>query len=82
MIQNSRYQESAFEGFEDYGFVPNSCDSTCAEARPFDFSSYLTNISDSMAHSGLYSLRVASGSSISMVGLRWWRRPPTRKIPS
>jgi hypothetical protein len=69
VIQNSRYQESAFEGFEDYGFIPNSCDSVCAEARPFDFSSYESNISDSAAHSGLYSLRVAKGGSISLVGL-------------
>lgn len=69
VIQNSRYQESAFEGFEDYGFIPNSCDSTCAEARPFDFSAYQSNISDSAAHSGLYSLRIDKGGSISMVGL-------------
>jgi hypothetical protein len=39
VIQNSRYQESAFEGFEDYFFTPSSCDTMCAEARPFDFSS-------------------------------------------
>jgi hypothetical protein len=69
VTQNSRYQESAFEGFEDYGFKPNSCDTTCAEARPFDFSAYESNISDSAAHSGLYSLRIPKGGSISLVGL-------------
>jgi hypothetical protein len=69
IIQNSRYQESAFEGFEDYGFIPNSCDSVCAEARPFDFSEYQLNISDSVAHSGLFSLRIAKGNSIALVGL-------------
>jgi hypothetical protein len=69
VIQNSRYQESAFEGFEDYGFVPNSCENTCAEARPFDFSAYTTNISDSAAHTGLYSLRIARGGTLSLVNL-------------
>jgi len=69
VTQNSRYQESAFEGFEDYGFISNSCDSSCAEARPFDFSSYSSNISDSAAHTGLYSLRVPKGTSISLVNL-------------
>lgn len=69
VIQNSHYQESAFEGFEDYGFTTNSCDTTCAVSRPFDFSAYVSNISDSAAHTGLYSLRVPQGSSINLVGL-------------
>jgi hypothetical protein len=69
VIQNSRYQESAFEGFEDYGFTSNSCDTTCAEARPFDFSAYTSFISDSVAHTGLYSLRIPLDSSISLVDL-------------
>lgn len=69
VTQNSRYQESAFEGFEDYGFTSNSCDTTCAESRPFDFSAYAANISDSAAHTGQYSLRIPQGGSISLVGL-------------
>jgi hypothetical protein len=69
VTQNSRYQESAFEGFEDYGFVSNSCDTACEESRPFDFTAYESNISDSAAHTGLYSLRIPQGGSISLVGL-------------
>ena len=69
VTQNSRYQESAFEGFEDYGFVSNSCDNACAETRPFDFSAYTGNMSDSAAHTGLYSLRIPADSSISLVNL-------------
>jgi hypothetical protein len=69
VIQNSRYQESAFEGFEDYGFTSNSCDTTCAVARPFDFSAYINNISDSTAHTGLFSLRIPADSNISLIGL-------------
>jgi hypothetical protein len=41
VTQNGRYQETAFEGFEDYGFVSNTCDTACAEPRQFDFSPYI-----------------------------------------
>jgi hypothetical protein len=66
VTQNSRYQEMAFEGFEDYGFVSNTCDTVCSEARPFDFSPYLSYISDSTAHTGLSSLRLSRAGSIIM----------------
>jgi hypothetical protein len=66
VIQNSRYQEAAFDGFEDYGYVANTCDTLCPESRPFDFSAYKTSISDSMAHTGLYSLRIGTNSSVSL----------------
>lgn len=66
VIQNSRSQESIFEGFEDYSYEANSCDTMCTVTRPFDFSLYSNNISDSMAHTGLYSLRVATGESVSI----------------
>ncbi|MBS1567660.1 MAG: hypothetical protein JST39_24970, partial [Bacteroidetes bacterium] len=66
VIQNSRFQESAFEGFEDYGFKANTCDTTCAETRPFDFSGWQSNMVTDQAHTGLYSLRVGQDSIISM----------------
>lgn len=65
-MQNSRSQESVFEGFEDYGYVANTCDTACSVARPFDFSSYSGNISNTMAHTGLYSLRVPTSGSVSI----------------
>ena len=71
VTQNSRYQESAYEGFEDYGFVPNSCDTVCAESRPFDFSAFTSNFSTAQAHTGLYSLQVPKGGGLSMtVGIQ------------
>ncbi len=66
VIQNGRYQEAAFEGFEDYGYTPNSCDTLCAETRPFDFSPYITSMTTAQAHTGLYSLLVPQSSAISM----------------
>jgi hypothetical protein len=69
VIQNSRYQESAYEGFEDYGFTPNQCNISCAETRAFDFSAYQNIISDSAAHSGLYSLRIQQDSTVSLLAI-------------
>ena len=46
--------------------MPNSCDTACAESRPFDFSAYTSSFSTAQAHTGLYSLRVAKGDGISM----------------
>jgi len=66
VIQNGRYQEVAFEGFEDYGYTPNTCDTLCPESRPFDFSAYKGSISDSMAHTGLYSLRINKNGAVGL----------------
>jgi len=66
VVQNSHYQEGAYEGFEDYGFVSNNCDVACAETRPFDFSAYLAKFTTSQAHTGLYSLRVDADSMVSI----------------
>jgi hypothetical protein len=66
VIQNSRYQESAFDGFEDYSFSANTCDNPCPETRPFDFTPYVSHMTTEMAHTGLYSLRIDKDSAILM----------------
>ncbi|HEU4553603.1 MAG TPA: hypothetical protein VFS25_12235 [Chitinophaga sp.] len=66
VVQNSRYRESAFDGFEDYFFEPAICDNACASARNFDFSTYRDNLDTLEQHTGKYSLRVAAGSSIGV----------------
>jgi hypothetical protein len=63
VVHNSRYQEIVFDGFEDYGYSPSSCDSLCQVARPFDFSPYQANMSTAQAHTGL---RVGKDSAITM----------------
>lgn len=67
VVQNSRFQEAAFEGFEDYGFNTNSCDTGCVEARPFDFGALKSQFTTTQAHTGLYSLRVAENTTASVV---------------
>jgi hypothetical protein len=66
VTQNSRYQEAAYEGFEDYGFGMNICDTACLGNRSFDFSAYKNNIDSSQQHTGKYSLRVEGNSSIGI----------------
>jgi hypothetical protein len=66
VLQNSHYQEGAYEGFEDYGFVSNNCDVACPETRPFDFSAYLAKFTIGQAHTGLYSLQVDADSMVSI----------------
>lgn len=63
VIQNARYRESAFEGFEDYNFGIDSCDAACASARNFDFSAYKSNLDTTEQHTGKYSLRIAGNTS-------------------
>jgi hypothetical protein len=67
VVQNSHYQEAAFEGFEDYDFKANTCDVMCAETRPFDFSAYKSAFTNTQAHTGLYSLKVPVDSSMSII---------------
>ncbi|SEN26933.1 hypothetical protein SAMN04488505_109112 [Chitinophaga rupis] len=66
VVQNSRYRESAFDGFEDYFFEPVICDNACASGRNFDFSTYRDDLDTLEKHTGKYSLRVAAGTSIGV----------------
>lgn len=66
MVQNSRYREAAFEGFEDYDFKPAICEENCSPDRRFDFSSYLSRIDSTEKHSGRYSIRIPAGDTIHL----------------
>jgi hypothetical protein len=67
VVQNSRYQEAAFEGFEDYYFDNNNCDTVCPVGRRFDFSSYKSRIDSTQRHTGRYSIRVAPGDTVGVI---------------
>ncbi|MBN9381987.1 MAG: hypothetical protein J0H74_14565 [Chitinophagaceae bacterium] len=58
VTQNGHYRESAFEGFEDYGFLTQVCDTACPADRHIDFSPYLTKLTTAEKHSGKSSLRL------------------------
>jgi hypothetical protein len=63
VVQNSRYREAAYEGFEDYYFGGATCDTACSGGRSFDFSSYKGDLDSTQQHTGKYSLRIAAGKS-------------------
>lgn len=66
VIQNSRYRESVFEGFEDYGFMDYLTDPTCSASRNFDFSPYKSLFDSTVSHTGIYSIRVAGTTSAAV----------------
>ncbi|PWV55750.1 hypothetical protein [Chitinophaga sp. S165] len=65
VVQNARYREIAFEGFEDYDFGGNPCDAACSVPRSFDFSFYKNQLDITQQHTGMYSLRVDSSAGIT-----------------
>lgn len=70
VIQNSRYRESGFDGFEDYNFTAGNCDDgLCPLARHFDFTRYKNKLSGEQSHTGRYSLKAAKGDSIMLSAL-------------
>ncbi len=66
VVQNARNRESAYEGFEDYGFVTQVCDTSCAIPRHFDFTSYQNKLDTVTRHSGKSSLRLAAGEQAAL----------------
>lgn len=58
VVSNSTYQEAMFDGFEDYGFDTQNCDTACVSSRHIDFSAYKFHLDTTHAHSGRYSLKL------------------------
>ncbi|MET0637784.1 MAG: PA14 domain-containing protein [Chitinophagaceae bacterium] len=65
VAQNSRYKEILYDGFEDYGYQAQNCNTACATPRSFDFrkGNLYASIDASQSHTGRYSLRVNSSRS-------------------
>jgi hypothetical protein len=66
VIQNSKYRESAFDGFEDYGFTTRICDTACPSKRHFDFSSYANKIDTLNRHTGKSSLKLQPEDEVAV----------------
>jgi hypothetical protein len=70
VTQNSRYRESAFDGFEDYRYQTASCTvSDSCEKRPrrhFDWSRFTSRMKTTQSHTGLKSLELAPGDSVTV----------------
>ena len=81
VIQNARFRESAFDGFEDYGFSTQYCDTSCSSDRHIDFSSYINNVDTVEKHSGKKSLRIAQGEHAAMT-VKLGNAPQDTIVPS
>ncbi len=75
VVQNSRYEEAVYEGFEDYDFTSNECNQSCPVSRHFDFSSYKTQIDSTQHHTGKYSIRV--GNAVLSIAAKVRKEPDT-----
>jgi hypothetical protein len=69
VTQNARHRETAFDGFEDYGFATDNCAVDCPPLRHLDFSQYKDSITTLQKHSGKSSLRLGAGSA-AMVNMK------------
>ncbi len=63
VAQNSRFREIMYDGFEDYGYKSEVC-SLCETPKEIDFVKNNSNVwlTDTVSHTGLYSLKVTAGS--------------------
>lgn len=66
VVQNSRYRESMYEGFEDYDFVTQICDTGCFADRHFDYSPYKSKIDQTQKHTGKSSIRLNKDEQIGV----------------
>ncbi|HYC27485.1 MAG TPA: hypothetical protein VEB42_01700, partial [Chitinophagaceae bacterium] len=66
VVQNGQYRESAFDGFEDYQFGAQRCDTACAGTRHIDFSGYLSSLDTVYKHSGTVSLKLTAGQQAAL----------------
>lgn len=64
IVNNSRLRLSAFDGFEDYFFKDQACELVCKpNKRHFDTKINTSQLDETEAHTGKYSLRTAANAT-------------------
>lgn len=66
VVQNSKFKDAGFDGFEDYGYISNACDTGCLPDKHLDFTAYSSTINSAENHTGKYSLKVTAGTTASI----------------
>jgi hypothetical protein len=66
VVNNSRYRESMFDGFEDYDYQSANCTVNCSPTRHGNFGDIISHIDNTQKHTGKNSLRVDAGSTINL----------------
>lgn len=65
VVNNSRYRESMFDGFEDYDYQSNSCTDICPPRRHVDMGNIKPSLDTLQKHTGRQSLKVNAGQTFS-----------------
>ncbi len=65
VVNNSRYMESMYDGFEDYDYQSNSCTETCKPRRHVDMGAILPYLDASQKHTGKKSLKLNTGQTFT-----------------
>ncbi len=65
VVNNSRYMESMFDGFEDYDYQSNSCTETCPTRRRVDMGNIQPYLNSEQKHSGKQSLKLNANQTFS-----------------
>lgn len=66
VANNSKLRSTAYDGFEDYNFQSYECQPFCKPKRHLIVENAINNLDNTVRHSGLYSLKVAPGNSVSV----------------
>lgn len=61
VAQNAQYKEIGFDGFEDY--YPSITWTNCDKFH-FKFKDYKSNVDNTVAHTGKYSMRISNGDTL------------------
>lgn len=59
VVQNGKYKDQFFDGFEDYGYSTQTCSRICSTVRNIDFTSSGSSLTTSFKHSGKFSLKIS-----------------------
>lgn len=65
VANNAKLRSTAFDGFEDYYYQGSECVAFCKPNRHFVINNVVTHLDDQVSHSGIYSLKLAAGESLS-----------------
>jgi len=66
VVNNSRYREAMFDGFEDYDYQSASCTETCKPPKHARIKDASTYIDSTQKHTGKHSLRVSANSFVEL----------------
>lgn len=66
VVNNSRYREAMFDGFEDYDYNSNGCNEFCKTRRHANFDNIGLSVDAQYKHSGKSSLRVNAGTTVTL----------------